>query len=418
MEKLKQWFNLEQQHYQRLSNQGQRLLSSILLYDLIGPLFSIFINAFLWRQSQDITVVAIYNLSLFVAIPSGFYLNGFLLRKFPSNMLYSFGLFWGGLTIATLIFLPEITLPVVIAFGLIDGVASGVYWANRNLLTLKTTQSENRMYFSSLESAFKALTNIVIPLLIGYFITFGNIINLYTPVQGYKMLAIIMLLVIGIIGWIMASLPIKQAVPHMFLQNPGKSWKRFRLYELLFGFLNGSSVFLPVLIVLSLVGEEETLGTIQSLTAILTAIIVYTLGKKLTIKHRIAVLTASVLLGIMGAVFLSISYAAIGVFVFFACKALSEPFIWIALNSLNYDLIDKENKNSENHYAYVCDQEIYLNAGRITGILFFLALVQFFSNDFGLRFAPLFFALSQIILLIIARSVETHHKKIAPEKST
>lgn len=413
MGKIRKWFTIEKQHYDRINKEGKQLLSSILLYNLIGPLLSLFINAFLWRQSKDLTLVAIYNLSLYVTIPVGFYLNGLLLRKFSSNNLYSFGLLLTGITVSTLLFLPKIDLMTVILFGLANGLASGLFWSNRNLLTLRTTQSNNRIYFSGIESSFKTLTNIVIPVLIGYFITFGSTINLYTPIQGYKMIAIIMLLIIAIIGYLMTTVTItKQSVLRLFLKEPGVSWRRFRLYELFFGFLNGSAIFLPVLIVLSLVGEEETLGTIQSFAAILTAIIVYTISKRITIKQRVPLLIMSVLLAVIGAGVLSINFAVIGVFVFFACKALSEPLMWLALNSLNYDLIDKENKDKRIQYAYVCDQEIFLNSGRIIGVVFFLFLIQSFSNDFGLRFAPLIFALSQIVLIVVAMSVEKHHKKV------
>ncbi len=402
----------EKQHFNRLNANAQRLLSSIFLYNLIGPIFGVFINAFLWRQSHDVTLVALYNLALFAAVTPGFYLNGVLMRKFTTSALYTFGLLVGGLTIATLIFLPQINLLTVLIFGFLNGITVGLYWANRNLLTLQTTKSDNRIYFSGIESASQTITNILIPLLIGCFITFGTIIHLYSPLQGYQMLAMIMLLVIGFVGIIMRSFQTNtQTIPKLFLKNASASWNKFRLYELILGFLNGATAFLPTLIVLSLLGKEDTLGTIQAFAAALTAIIVYTIGKHLDIKHRVAILSASVVIGIVGAGFLSITYSPLGVFVFFASQALCAPLIWIAVNSLNYDLIDNEDQTNEHQYAYVCDQEIYLNAGRMLGIIAFLLLVQFVSGNFGLRFGPLLFAVSQILLIIIALSIEKHHKK-------
>lgn len=411
MNHLKSFLQKEQRHFNRLSANAQRLLSSIFLYNLIGPIFGVFINAFLWRQSHDVTLVALYNLALFAAVTFGFYLNGLLMRKFTTSALYTFGLLVGGLTITTLIFLSQTTLLSVLIFGFLDGIAVGLYWANRNLLTLQTTKSDNRIYFSGIESSSQTITNILIPLLIGYFITFGTIIHLYSPLQGYQMLAMIMLLIIGFVGIIMRSFQTNsQNAPKLFLKNASASWNKFRLYELILGFLNGATAFLPTLIVLSLLGKEDTLGTIQTFAAIVTTIIVYTIGKHLDVKHRVAILSASVAIGIAGAGFLSITYSPLGVFVFFASQALCAPLIWMSVNSLNYDLIDNEDKTNEHQYAYVCDQEIYLNAGRILGIVAFLLLVQFVSGNFGLRFGPLLFAVSQILLIIIALSIEKHHK--------
>ena len=100
-------------------------------------------------------------------------------------------------------------------------------------------------------------------------------------------------------------------------------------------------------------------------------------------------------------------YSALAVTVFFACQALSQPFMWVALNSLNYDLID--NGKREAHYAYVCDKELYLNAGRILAILVFIGIVYSYSAEVALRFSPLIVAVSQVGLILLARSTEKHH---------
>ncbi|HWY79239.1 MAG TPA: MFS transporter, partial [Candidatus Sulfotelmatobacter sp.] len=380
-------FTKEVDHFYRLNKKAQRLLSSIFLYNVISPMLGVFINAFLWRQSHDVVLIALYNLAVYAAVPLGFYLNGIFMKKFSSGTLYTFGLLIGGLTCTALIFLSLTTMLAVLIFGFLYGIAVGLYWANRNLLTLRTTESDNRIYFSGLESSSQTITTISIPLLIGYFIIFGIIIHRYTPVQGYQMLTIIVLLIIGWIGFIMNKFHLSlQKAPQLLLSTASMSWKKFRLYEFILGFINGASAFLPTLIVLSILGTEDKLGTIQAFAAILTAVIIYTLGKHLNIKHRIIILTASVLSSIVGAGFLGIFYSTIGIFVFFACQALTGPLNWIAVSSLNYDLIDNENKKGENHYAYVCDQEIYLNGGRVLGIVSFLFIVHFISSTFGLRF--------------------------------
>src|SRR5690348_2748596 len=95
----------ENLHFQRLHPPAQRLLISFFLYSLISPLFSLFINAFLWRESQDFVQVALFNLIFYLAIPFGFYLNGYLMKRFAANKLYIFGLVGGAFVISTLIFL-------------------------------------------------------------------------------------------------------------------------------------------------------------------------------------------------------------------------------------------------------------------------------------------------------------------------
>ncbi len=151
---------------------------------------------------------------------------------------------------------------------------------------------------------------------------------------------------------------------------------------------------------LILVGQEEALGIVQSASAILTSILIFALAKYLHVRHRMTLITLAILIAIIGAGSLSIFYSALAVIFFIACQAVIEPFNWIAMNS----------HDPEKHYAYVCDQEMYLNIGRVVSILFFIALVHFSSQMLALRFTPLILVIIQIPLFFLAKSIEKHHK--------
>lgn len=403
--------NQEVSHFKKLHTDAQRLLLSIFLRDLVGPIFGLFINAFLWRQSQDLILVALFNLAFFLVIPAGFYLNGALLKRLSPGLIYFLSLLSSGAVAAGLIFLPQVSYNTVIIFGLLQGLVSGVYWAIRNLLTLKTTQSDNRIYFSSLESVSGTTTGVFIPVLIGWFITLGTILHLYSPIHGYQMTAIFMLAVIGVTALVVRRLSIKKYdAGRLFVTNPSKNWQRFQAIQFVWGLNNGIVTFIPALLILILVGQEAELGTVQSATAIFTSILLFALAKYLHTGHRLLLIFLSAVLLTVGAATFGIVYSAIGVFILIACQALASSFEWVGFSSLNYDLIDENGKEKANHYAYVCDQEIYLNAGRVIAILLFIAIILFGSKELALRFAPLIVGVLQIFAYFFARSIENHNK--------
>ena len=256
----------EKKHFDLLHNQTQHLLVSIFLYALISPLFSLFVNAFLWRELQNFVTVALYNLAMYAVVPFGFYINGYLLKKYATNKLYLFGLLLEALATALLIFLTHITFLTVIIFGILQGFAISIYWANRNLLTLQTTKNDNRIYFSGIEITSSTITGIIIPFLIGNFIIFGTTISLYTPLVAYKILAVIMLVVSIFIGiHILGMAPTKNSFSSLWIHNASKRWKKFRWYEVCVGFFSGTTSFIPALVVLVFIGNESTLGAIQSI---------------------------------------------------------------------------------------------------------------------------------------------------------
>ena len=397
----------EKAYFNKLHQNAQNLLITFFLENLISPISGIFFNAFLWRQSHNIILIALYNCLMYAVIPIGFYLNGYLLKKFSPALPYTVSLLVSGLAITILMFLPNLSFLSVVIFSLVDGLSLGVYWANRNLLTLKTTTTHDRIYFSSVESATSTITNVLIPIVIGWFITFGTTIHLYTPIQGYQFLVIYMLIVIVRIGMISRTITIEEIkAPKLFVTDITPNWKKFRLIQFIYGLENAVNYFVPVLLVLILVGNEAALGTVQSTSAVVASILIYWLGKMLNTSHRLRLIGISVFFIITGALTFSILYSAIGVFIFFAAQALADQFMWVGGSSINYDLIDVDNKDPSKHYAYLCDEEIYLNGGRVVGILLFMLFVTLFSNTLALRFAPLFFASTQLFLLLAYRSIE------------
>lgn len=403
---IKTFFQKELVHFQRLHRRAQRLIISIFLYNFISPLFSVFTSAFLWRQSQDFIQIALYSFAMYVTVPFGFYLNGYLLRHYPANKLYVVGLLMQAITISTLIFLATTTLLQVIPFGLVMGIAIGIYWANRNLLTLRTTRSDNRIYFSGLEISSNTITGIVIPFLIGLFITAGTPLAMYTPLVAYKILALLMIIVSAIIGThILPMKDTKEIISTLWVTKASKRWQQFRWYEVIIGFLTGAITFLPPLMVFIFVGNENALGTIQSISALITAVIIYSFAKKLTTQHRLTLITWGMGINMLGTLVFSLFFSPIGVFVFYASLSIMWPLLWIAINSLNYDLIDEDNK-SHLHYAYVCDQEIYLNIGRLIAIGLFILIIVFVSKNAALRYTPLIYATGQIFLFFSAKSLE------------
>lgn len=407
MQTVRVFFENEYKHFSRLGSNAQKLITSISLYNIISVIFGIFLNAFLWRQSHNVIIVALFNAVTYGGIPAGFYANGWLIKKISPSVLYTLGLLIKGLSTLFLMFLPQVTIITIILYGVLSGIASGMYWANRNLLTLQNTKSENRIYFSGLEQTTGNISDIIIPFFIGWFITIGGTISLYSPVQGYRIVAVCMLFIIFILGLVMKSLtsnPISSS--QITLKSASRSWNQMRLLQFFLGFLGGGWSFIPILMVLSLVGKENILGTIQSLSTIFVVIVTYILGKSLAVKHRLKLILTSFILSLFGACFFGVLYSTIGVIVFFVCQSLLVPLLWLATNSLTYDLIDKEDENPKNHYAYIFDQEIYLNGGRILAIIIFILLALTLSNNFALRFSSILFAMSQLGLFFLAKSLE------------
>jgi YQGE family putative transporter len=412
----------EYQHFKQLSTPGQQLILSIFSYSTIHPIFLIFISAFLWRQTQDMQLVAFYNLAFYSFMPVGFFLNGLLLqtRSLTIYQTYMLGGISKALAVFLLFFSSHVTLFSTILFGALYGICSGLYWSNRNLLTLKLTEPQNRIYFSSLDMMAGTITNIVTPFLAGIFISYGTTASLYTPLQAYYVIAIVLVAISSIsILQIKSIKPPEINIQKILLRKPSLHWIQSRGVVATFGILSGTFQFLSVLMILYFVGNEKELGIVQSLSAIIAAGILYVVARKVSPAKRLWIIGCSVLLLIVGGLSFEIFYSALGVFIFMILYSIAHPLLWVAITSLNLDVIDKE-VEKHNDYMYVFDHELFLNIGRVAGVIIFLAYSQFVSAEFALRFTPLAFGVLQIGLFILARASHKKHSSyatIAPNES-
>ena len=69
------------------------------------------------------------------------------------------------------------------------------------------------------------------------------------------------------------------------------------------GIAQGYIVTAPSMLVMTLVGNETTLGTLQSIGALVSAVLLYLLGRFTSSRHRVAIFSAGLLLFALGGAF-------------------------------------------------------------------------------------------------------------------
>lgn len=413
---LQRAFVHEHKQFQKLSKGGQKFLLSLFLYNIINPIFAIFINAFIWRESQDVMMVALFNLAWMCVIPLGFYLNGVMLKRYSVRKMYFIGSLLRSSLIALLIFFPAVNPLMIVLFGLGYGLTSGIFFSNKNLLTVELTNSSNRIYFQSLDFISQTITSILVPLAIGSLIVFGSDLALYSPKEAYYAIAVVMILFSLFLGSIIKKISIKHPdISNIILQHGSHQWNFARGINFMMGMLSGLTLFLPVTIVLSYIGQEDTLGIVQSITAVVCAVTLYLLARSINTRFRVEVITASIIAMIIGSAILAFYFNPVGIFIYFALMTLTHQILMVEVNSIILDLMDRENTAYDHKYKYVFDLELVLNVGRVTGIMFFAFYMKIFSQAFSMQYISLFISVALIAVIILAKAIEQHKETTISE---
>ncbi|HTJ52072.1 MAG TPA: hypothetical protein VL443_21570, partial [Cyclobacteriaceae bacterium] len=384
------------------------LLMTNMIYAFVIPVIEIFVGAYIMRSSNNPTIVAVYQLTVYTGIPITFLVNGFLLNHIKISNLYSFGMLLSGLSMLIMMSLTNLSVVGVGVAGILMGCSFGFFWANRDFLTLNNTNDSNRNYYYGLETFFYTITFIIVPLMVGAFLAkssdgwLGGSINL-----GYKIVTVVVFLLT-----ILSSIVIHK---DNFINPKQKEflffkfhmlWKKMLVLAVLKGLAQGYLVTAPAILIMRLVGNEGSLGLVQGISGVATAIMLYLLGRLTKPEHRIYIFSAGLIIFLIGTLTNGILFSATGVIIFILCKVLFQPLHDIAYFPTQMRVIDVVSKiENRNAYTYIFNHEFGLYLGRFLGLGLFICLATYVSESFALKYSLIVIAVIQLSSIPMAKHI-------------
>lgn len=382
------------------------LLITNMLYALILPIVEIFVGAYIMRNTGSPSFVAIYQLCMYCGIVVTSVLNGFLLKAFKVNNLYSFGIILSAIALMAMMFVQSLGILELGIAGFALGASTGFFWTNRYLLTLNSTNDGNRNYFFGLESFFFSLWSILVPLTVGVFLAgidgkfiFGYRFNVN---MGYQVITVVVFVIALMACVVLSKGKFSNPVQKEFIYFKFHIlWRKLLALAGLKGMVQGFLVTAPAILVMKLVGNEGSLGLIQGIGGGVTAVLVYVLGRISKPEHRMKIFGFGLFVFFIGTLVNGILFSAIGVIVFVLCKVLFQPLHDLAYFPTMMKTIDTVSAiEKRNQYAYIMSHEIGLFVGRASGMLLFIGLAYCISENFALKYALVIVGALQLISLL------------------
>lgn len=387
------------------------LLLTNMLYALVLPVVEIFVGAYIMRSTSEPIMVAYYQLMMYVGIIATSFINGLLLKKFNVKILYAAGILVSGISMFGMMAINSLGLLELGIAGFAMGAASGFFWTNRYLLALNNTTDNNRNYFFGLESFFFSISSIGVPLVIGAFLSqidgreiLGTLIDIN---KGYQIVTFAMVIV-TIFACIVLSkgkFTNPKEKNFIFFRFTGL-WNKMLALASLKGLVQGFLVTAPAILVLKLVGDEGTLGLIQGVSGALTAILVYVLGRIARPQDRLKIFVGGMLIFFIGTLCNGILFSATGVVLFVLCKVIFQPLFDLAYFPIMMRTIDAVAKvEKRNEYTYILSHEFGLFLGRAFGLILFIALAYYLSEEFALKYALIIVGALQLLAYPLSKNI-------------
>lgn len=376
-----------------------RLLFSNLLFEVAAPMLYIFSNAFFWYKAQDLKIVVLFNLFFYIFIPLSFFINGYLLSKFNIKYLAAAGLTLQGFAMLFFMFNIEPTVINTFIYSSIFGIFSGIYWANRNFMEFQTTSDNDRDYFYGIYLSGATIISIVFNSLYGNFLAREDLLGVSKNTL-YIIATIFVIFILFISSYLLIQGKYRNPiVKTITLKNPDEKWKLVRKIYFLTGLREANSFMIPTLFILYYLNTEDLLGEANSFASIVTAIIIYILGRTVRKQGRKWVIGFGVLVLLINSFLILFFDPKHFAFFYNTIDATGNIFIYLAIVPIFLKQLDIQKQNSDSEFKFLFDSDLFLNLGKIFGISFIYLIFNFIGDGDAIKLTPLFFIIPNLLFL-------------------
>lgn len=395
------FINKEIDCFKKLSIQSQQLVISYFFYSLAYPILTTFSNAYIWRNNNQIIYLLYYRLGHFFMTPFAYLINGFFLRKYKINWLYLLGSLLLAISVILMIFFHNRSIISYVIIGLIFGLGTGFFWANRNYLISKSTTDKDRNYFYGLNFSINIFSYLMVSFFVGWLIVYG---------LSYAFLMMLVFFILLFSGLVILRVNYSSPkIKKIFISKITYFWLTRRLIVLGIGFVEGLNFFIPSILILKYLGNEGILGTLTAIASLISALAIYIFGRKSNSSNNKYFFIVTMCVGFILSSLLAYFFNKVVLLIYVLSNNLITIFLWstfapVLLNSIDYEIVKQENIR----YSYLVDSELFLNSGRFLSALVCLLLIFFTNEYFALRFTPIFLYVSALSIFIPLNLIKKH----------
>ena len=358
--------------YRGLSNEIRSMISIYWIYELIQVTLAVFIEIFVFLQTQSLGFLIFYNVIYFTGIFLGFSVWGYLLAELRISMklnyLRAFLIYF--LSFLILIFSSKTDLFLVL-FGLLNGLAIGAFWITVHFYELTLTENATRDFYSSMLSLGAQSFAVISPFVatITFFIS-KKVLHLETYTLLFILLPFFTLLSLPFLFKLPDLIPEKitnLSLKRLFFD---KVLSKARIYYLAQGFTWGSIVAIMPVIAISAMKTVINIGVLQTILGLISIFIIMFLSHVRHEGNRIKIMFHAGILFTIGCGFLFFWNISPWFYVIYLLMDGLGVHIWrVSEHTIDLQSIEMIKEENCSFYAGLIYRDVVLWIGRMAGIL-------------------------------------------------
>ncbi|MGG4035600.1 MFS transporter [Paenibacillus cisolokensis] len=374
-----------------LDAQAVLLLAVQGFFGAAGAVSGTFVPVFLWKTSQSYALLGWYTLTQYVTSGLTFWLAGKWIKEHNKMNGLRLGVALSGGFYLAVLMLGEQAKAYMIALGVLNGVAAGLFWLAYNVVYFEITEPDNRDKFNGWAGFLGSAAGILAPWISGIVITSRQ------GLGGYRIIFTISLIIYGaavILSFWLRKRKFGERYDWLHtirqLKERGNPWRRVAPAIALQGVREGVFMFLVGLMVYVVTRSEKMVGNFSLITSLVALGAFWVTGKLLSVQNRKLIMLIGVIMisAVITVLFFGFNYTAL--LVFGIGTSLFMPLYTIPMTSTVFDLIGRTEESARQRVEFIVMRELMLTAGRSVGLLAYMAVVP--RDDSPLAIAMLLLA--------------------------
>ncbi|NHN29282.1 MFS transporter [Paenibacillus agricola] len=401
-------------------NQVKILLVVSGLFAAATALSVTFVSVYLWKARHDYILIGWFTLVNYVTMGVVFWLAGKWVKEQNKMNCLRAGIGMSACFYMLVLWLGDRAVDQYVLLGTIQGAASGLFWVAFNVVYFEVTDPDNRDRFNGWTGLLGSGTGMVAPWISGYLIVHME------PSSGYRLIFTISLLIFllcAVFSFFLKKRKTEGTYEWLFaiqclMSNKGATWRPIAWALLAQGIREGVFGFMIALLVYVNTGSEMMLGNFALITSGVALVSFMVVGKLIKKQYRGVAMGIGALMIVLVIIpfFWKVNLATlltfgVGVGMFF-------PLYSIPMTSTVFDTIGGDAYSVQRRAEFVVLRELALNAGRITGLLLFIAVVTVTAAPLAMNILLLGIGSSPLIAWFFMRKLHGQaagkHKTLEP----
>ncbi|WP_254450166.1 MFS transporter [Cohnella herbarum] len=364
-------------HSGQLDRQTKLLLAVNGLFITASALSGTFFGVYIWKASHDYIQLGWFTLLTHLFMGISFWIAGNGVKEGNKMIAMRLGIGLSAAFYALVLMLGESAIGYIWLLGIVQGMATGLFWLAHNVVYFEVTDADNRDRYNGSAGVIGSLVGMIVPWCSGY------LISIMGGENGYRAIFMISFGIfvagIGVSFFLRNRTPEGQYEwkwPYRLLSDRHTAWRPVLgaltaqgMRESVFGVIVGVLVYVQT-------GSEMKLGNFALVTSAVGFVSFYAAGRWLKPAWRNRGMGVGVIamIAFIFPFFLGVSFTTL--MVFGVGAALFFPLYMLPMTSAVFDLIGQDDDSVKRRVEYVVVRELALNIGRIVGMAIFMATIS------------------------------------------